>query len=448
MTARTLFDAGPEGAAVTTANSGVALAATSTGGTVTYAASKAAHGSFGLNSVANNATAIVRINTESTDNTQALSFVFTTPDVAPGSGAVTFLTARTNPAAIAGRWQWLANGQLQMGDQPNTFSVVTAPGVLALGTKYRLEVLLVGGSTSAGKMSTRIFDMAGNLKGSASVTNANMTANPITAFDFGNQGGISTTISMGYDDIQISTGATSEIGPYTPGANNAPNVSAGSNQTVNSGQTVNLTGTASDGDGSIASVAWTWDYVSNGSSPTITGANSLNASFPAAAAGVVYRAKLTATDNGGATAYSLVTVYSTADTVSVIGVTDNSGAWLPNPSGSTLNAVLADLTTDASGSSTYVESPASPVTAASVTLRLAPLKPLTTMTLALLGAAVLGSGALTCQAQLLEGTTVRKTWTFTPTATPAEIDLVLDSTSASTIGSWNALDVKLSATAV
>ena len=62
-------------------------------------------------------------------------------------------------------------------------------------------------------------------------------------------------------------------------SNSAPSVSAGEDQTVNQGATVNLTGVASDSDGSISS--WLWQQTSGSPSVTIKNSSTSNASFSA-----------------------------------------------------------------------------------------------------------------------------------------------------------------------
>ena len=62
-------------------------------------------------------------------------------------------------------------------------------------------------------------------------------------------------------------------------SNSAPSVSAGEDQTVNQGATVNLTGVASDSDGSISS--WLWQQTSGSPSVTIKNSTTSNASFTA-----------------------------------------------------------------------------------------------------------------------------------------------------------------------
>jgi hypothetical protein len=441
---RYLFDAGPEGAAITSGNSG-ATVILSGGATAVYANAAAAHGAFGALVTTGSSTAVgvLRASSDADNNVQAASVVYS-QDSLPTSGALTFITARTNPAAIALRVQWLASGAVQIGDQPNNFTTIAAAGVLSLGAKYRFELLVSGGSTTSGTYSVRVFNASNaQVAYTGVITSRNLTANPITAFDFGNQGGLSTTINQTFDDVQIEAGRTTEIGAYVPGVNAPPVVSAtASPSTTTPGTQVSLSGTATDADGSIASVAWVFTSVPAGvTTPAITGSSSTSASFTPTVAGV-YTVRLTATDNSAASSSSSVTVYVGGTTVSVISVTSNNGAWTVTPSSSTTATALSD-----SDPATYIESPASPTTAATERLRLGPLQStITTFTLTLGGATVTGSGALNFTVTLYEGTTVRKTWSG---LSPSGADVVLTLTSAemATINSWNALDVELSVVA-
>lgn len=439
---RYLFESGPEGAAINTSNSGASLVSVSTGGiaSLIYAGAAAQSGSFGMESIATNGTALARFKSDATSNVQALSVVFLAPDVTPAAD-LTVMTIRDAAAAVIGRLFWRTTGSVVFADKSGVFTAFAAAGKLVKGSKYRLEMLFSGGSETASTVKGTFYDPAGTTPiASINMTAANLTANPIDAFDFGNHGGISNAVAMGFDNLQIESARTTEIGAYAPGVNNPPTVSAGTNQTAAAGATVNLTGTASDADGAVASVAWTAVSWPGTTAPVITNASSLNASFPAALAGQApYVFRLTATDNGGASSSSTVTVYVPDTSVTVIGVTDNSGAYTANPSTSTIAAVLADAV-----SSTYIESPASPVSPAVIKLRLGALKSVSPMTIALTDTLLVGTGNTTTQVQLLEGNTVRKTWNPTPTTTATEIDLVVEAASAATIGSFNALDLAIS----
>lgn len=89
------------------------------------------------------------------------------------------------------------------------------------------------------------------------------------------------------------------------GDNRPPVVNAGSDQTVyNNLQALTLSGTATDTDGTITEYAWT---KLSGPDVTLTGVNTPNLSMSPLEEGI-YTFRLTATDNGGGTAYDDVQV--------------------------------------------------------------------------------------------------------------------------------------------
>ncbi len=88
-------------------------------------------------------------------------------------------------------------------------------------------------------------------------------------------------------------------------ANQAPTADAGADQNVAAAATVNLSGSGTDSDGTIASFAWTQD---SGTTVNLTGANTENASFTAPSTAGVIVLQLTVTDNDGATATDNVSI--------------------------------------------------------------------------------------------------------------------------------------------
>jgi len=88
--------------------------------------------------------------------------------------------------------------------------------------------------------------------------------------------------------------------------NQPPVVSAGADKTVNlPTSTVNITGTASDPDGSITT--YLWERVSGASSAVLTNANTATLTVSALTAGL-YTFRLTVTDNNTATSFDEMTV--------------------------------------------------------------------------------------------------------------------------------------------
>jgi uncharacterized protein YkwD len=81
-------------------------------------------------------------------------------------------------------------------------------------------------------------------------------------------------------------------------SNQAPTANAGSNLTVETGDSVTVNGSGSDSDGSI--VNWAWTQVS-GTTVSLTGADSPDVSFTAPGDATTIRLRLTVTDDDGAT---------------------------------------------------------------------------------------------------------------------------------------------------
>lgn len=431
---RYLFDTGPEGADLTTTNTGANQVNRGTNATAVFAAAMASAGGFGAKFTANAANAIARLLGDAGNNQYAFSGVLTTPDVAPNSTELTVLSFRHASGVIA-RLRVDSAGRWFVTDSASKYYPGAAAQATALpwGTKYRVEVVITGGSTSAGAFTVHFYS-GSTLVLTISGTDANFTANPIVGVDIGNHSGVAVQQTVGWDTIQLDSGKTTEIGEYVPGANNPPTVSAGANQSVPAGATVTLTGTATDTDGAIASRKWTIDGFPAGSTaPTVTNSTSASATFVASAPGV-YVARFTATDNAGASATSTVKVFVPTSTVTVIGVTENSGIFT---SPTNVATALSD-----SDLATIIESPASPVSEKTVTYRLAPLNPLTSGTIELTGVQMFGSGSITAKARLLEGTTVRKEWALTLTGTASTLSLPLSSTEAAAIDSWSELNLQ------
>ena len=125
-------------------------------------------------------------------------------------------------------------------------------------------------------------------------------------------------------------------------ANQAPTADAGADQNVSAAETVNLSGSGTDSDGSIVSYAWTQD---SGTTLTLTDANTANASFDSSGAddaGEVLVFTLTVTDDNGATATANVSITVAAPDV-------NSP---PNANAGDDQSVAVSATVNLSGSGT------------------------------------------------------------------------------------------------
>ncbi len=131
--------------------------------------------------------------------------------------------------------------------------------------------------------------------------------------------GVAGTFTIKLTVTDSNNNSATDTVLVTVNPNQAPTVSAGVNQSVRFNQaTINLNGSASDADGSIASLQW---IQTSGTAVTITNPTSLAASFANPGVGV-YGFRLTATDNDGASTSANVTVTVVANTAPVA----NAGA--------------------------------------------------------------------------------------------------------------------------
>ena len=237
-----------------------------------------------------------------------------------------------------------------------------------------------------------------------------------------------------------TNGALAYTIPFS-GSNNPPTVTVGSNQDVAAGATVNLTSTASDVDGTIASRAWSFDYPTSGA-PTLTGASSANASFTAGSAGSLYILRHTATDNSGATASATMEVRVPLGTAisPIPGTGTGVGTWNIVGGSATGGDALAD-----SSDATYLETATVSVTEQRRRWRLNPSSVRTNGTITV-RVAQDSAGSLTAKVRLFEGNTQRQEWTITVTTTIADQTVTLSGPTISAITDWGNLYVEVAVT--
>jgi CSLREA domain-containing protein len=116
----------------------------------------------------------------------------------------------------------------------------------------------------------------------------------------------SESIVLTFELTIIDNDGLSDSDTVTVTVNAPPVANAGVDQTVNTGDMVNLNGSgSSDADGSIQSYIWTQE---SGDAVTLNAANSANPDFVAPATGGTLSFQLTVTDNNGAVSNDIVTV--------------------------------------------------------------------------------------------------------------------------------------------
>jgi ribose 5-phosphate isomerase RpiB len=135
--------------------------------------------------------------------------------------------------------------------------------------------------------------------GAATITNANSLTTTVTGLAAG-----SYVFRLTANDNQGAT-TYDEVAITVQAANSAPSVGAGVDQSITlPTNSVTVTGTASDADGTIVSTVWS--KVSGGAA-TITNPNNLTTTITGLVAGT-YVFRMTATDNNGATSTDDVTI--------------------------------------------------------------------------------------------------------------------------------------------
>lgn len=416
---------GTDGATATTGNTGCTMLSLN-GNPAMLAAGAAAQGSTGLRLVGGGtAAAAAQWNLNAANNTAAYSFFFRVPAGLP-SAAVSFFTVfNTAAARVVDLISYRTTGIVQLIDAGNTGATLLTAAQAPAGALLRVEAqLTVGASTTTGTWTVKVYNTSGVQVGTtASSTTANLGASQQSYI----RAQLSSTVAytLDVDSVQLNDGSSSPIGLMAT-VNQPPTVSAGPDQTVTAAGTVTLRGSATDPDGTIASVQWT-ALSSPGAAPTITNPTSSTATFTAATPGV-YVFQFAGTDNSGATSTDTCVVYFPAASVTVASEGENSGAW---------SGAFTDLAD--TSDSTFVQSSGSGTN----TFRLAPITPNTSLVVTVRASQTGTGSALTVT--LLQGATTIVAWTLSSlTSTPTDYPLALTSTQVAAITNWNALDVRFS----
>ena len=261
-------------------------------------------------------------------------------------------------------------------------------------------------------------------------------------------GGVTTATGYTYVDLDsIQAGALTGTSFHGPLANTPPTISSiSAAQNVAAAASVSCSVTASDPDGTIASYAWTVDYCST-TSPTLSGASTATCTFTAPAAGNLVVLKCTVTDNGGATTSSTseVRVPSSSTPLTILPDDAGKGHTTLTPWGTFGGAATAAAALRDGSGTTGIESADVGAVAQTTRHRLAPSTSRANAKITLEGLAKTDSSALTAEARLYQGGTLRQTWGLSPTTTPTDVDLDLSSGAVSAITDWADLWLYISA---
>lgn len=257
-----LFEGAAAGTATTAANTGANLV-NKGGGTQTFTAGAAAHGSCGIEiaTTASGQYNIARFLANAAAAKMAASFVFSYTGGGTGGAntadmALAKIRQSSSDVAVI-FYRVSAADKFYVTDSGST--AISSAGLqvqLVPGTQYRVETVLDQGAST---VTVELWSTAPTptLLGTWSSTGANLTAFTPNGIELGNVSS-NVAITLRFDDLQLNDGATSRIGAYNPASN--PLTGSGS-LTPTSGTyplavTVTLTASGGSGTGRQFSVDW------------------------------------------------------------------------------------------------------------------------------------------------------------------------------------------------
>jgi len=438
-----LFEsAGPAGTTLTNANSGSSTGNVA-GGTQVSSSATAAHGALG-GSFTNVAAAGTYRRWNFAANATATVYSFSGVLTLPASAWTQTVSVAGFPVAAGANGnraiQVNASGQVNFGGSNNVIGAA-----LTWGQKYRFTVTVNGATSQQVKVyqqsSPGVWDQQVGTTGTTAHADF---GSAVVGVDAGvNQAPAgSIVVTVGWDDIQLNDGTTTEIPDYTT-ANTPPVVTAGSALTVAPSATATLTFSATD-DGTIASRATSFDFPTSGA-PSITGGTTGTPSFTAGATlGSLYVARHTATDNLGASSSATQEVRvnlagsTTARPLPMDGT--GAGTWTKQGGSTTDGAALAD-----ESDTTYLESPT--ISSSEVRRRIR-LQPSSTRASAqIVNRLGTDTGTANATVRLYEGATLRQSWTHALTTTMTDFTDALSSATVASITDWGNLFVEVGVTA-
>lgn len=375
-------------------------------------------------------------------NTQGAVSFFHRFDILPSGAGITWMHFR-HAAGIAFRLAITSGNKLQLQNSTGG-TIATSTASLVAAQWDRFEVVYTVATSTTGVITVNVY--AGNgtsAYATISSSTADLGTAAITAVEIGSPvvvgSGLAAPVTQNFDYLRTNDGATAELGPIS---NQAPTVSVTSNQTVAGGATVNLSATAADTDGTIASYAWTFDYPTSGA-PSLTGGTTANVSFTAGSAPQLYILRCTVTDNGGATAFATAEVrVPVSGATATRPISQNGsgvGTWVNTGGAGTGGQALAD-----ESDTTYVESPTVSGTEQTRRWRLFPSSARASGNVKLRLATDTGTANATVR--LYEGTTLRQTWTQALTTTITDYTFTMSGATVSAITDWGNLSVELGVT--
>lgn len=371
---RNTLEGGANGTTITTGNSGGASGSafsvvSRTGAAVLqYSSDHPSHGALGVKfSAAAGETAMVALGPLNSKQVavQLDGLVLSSLPTGADITLIQFRGANNVQAAV----QLKMNGKLEVFDDAG----VLIPGMQTTGAlvadlrEYLIDARVeVGTGTTDGKFVLAYGPRGGPVTQTLTATTANLATTVVDEIRVLKPNSAGAITGAYADNPAAQDGVTAFI---TPAANAAPTANPGSTQTIDAGTTLNLVGSGTDPDGTIASYAWTVEDKPASASISITGATSANASVAAIPAGHYTFGLVVTDDQGLASSKATVDVFVRTATALPEDLVSNGGAYTIFGGSSTIPAALADAS-DATG----IRSPDNP-SGATVEYTVNPLAP-------------------------------------------------------------------------
>ncbi len=424
-----LLDTGPAGADLTAANTGGSTPVKDTGGSAKFTDVTPYQGSFSGRYFyqASQGTGTFNRYTSPTANPRFTTFAFRYTDIS--TYAIMPVMLRSSSTAIAnirvtnvsGSQRLTINASASSATEIATLLTDTDPG-----TWYRILIEISNYTTGAYTIS--VFDnLSTTPLNTVTGTNAAFAGISYSVLQIGQGAVLPVDVTVDADYVVFDDTTSIGVPSNTP-----PTVTLSAAQNVAAGSSVNVSATATDPDGSIASYAWTVDYCST-TSPTLTGASTSAVSLVAPAAGNLVVLKCVVTDNNGAatTAFTEVRV-TKAGTLTVLpddagkGYTVVNGTYTVFGSSPNMSAALRDADATTGARSATVTS-----TPAEARYRLEPGGTRSSIDVTLGGVDKDDAGALTASMKVYNGGTLIGTYPVgTITTTPTDKTIAVDLTGA------------------
>lgn len=418
------FEGGSNGNTITTGNTNY----DSVSGAPTFTNSSPAVGSLAADCDASGSTC--RFD-EAVDEPSVLyrRFYFKVPEL-PGSNL--YIATNTSGASARADMRINTNGTVSVR---NGFSAVwTSTAAVTAGQWARFEWRL---SATAGTQEARLFTGA-QLHGPSNNPTDSSGSVTFDAGTFTNTGvGIiqNTTARVFIDDVKNDD--STWPGPATV-PNQAPIVTYPANTQMPGvvDAEKSITATATDPDGSVVAWDWSWNTVvtPSGEQPDLTGETTATVKFTPTEGGT-YGLRVRAQDDDDAWsdyAYVTVAVPATVGTVIDLG----TGDWTEH--GGTGVGILSD-----SNDATYYQADSVFATASTQEFVLSPAVNPAAFSINVRHFLTASIGGY-ANATLLEGSTIRKSWSLSPTTTPTTTTLTLSATDVESISDWSNLRLRLS----